>query len=112
MNGGRQLLDLVFAVDLGSRSFLLKELFLFVVINVRDSNGVELTSLPVGFGGFVSENVFVCLHLVIVMFQVTASHQVVVSLRVLLDCFAAFSLDSKRKNKQLLAIMGDLHPTR
>ena len=92
MDGGWKLLDLVLTMHLCLGSPRLLEILFLVPIDVADLNWVELTGLPVDFGGLGAKDVRVRIHLFLVVLQVPIRHDVVVSLSANFDVFASDSL--------------------
>lgn len=80
LNTDWKLLDLVLAVGGGFGIAVRREFLLLHIVDVGDSDGVEVASLPVGLGSLSSVDLFIDCHLFVMMLQVAVSHHVVVSL--------------------------------
>jgi len=88
LNSEREFLDLVFAVDFGLLFSLSSKALLFLSVVVLARHVVVVVSLPESQGGFSPLDVFVRLLLQVVHFQVTVSHDVVLTKT---SCFYSFA---------------------
>ena len=82
LNTDWKLLDLVLAVGGGLGIAVKREFLLLNIVDVGDSDGVEVTSLPEGLGSLSSVDLLIDFHLFVMMLQVAVSHHVVVSLSI------------------------------
>ena len=92
LNGCRQFLDLVFAVNLGFSLSFLGKFLLLLFIDKSDGNWIVLSGFPECLSCFCAENFVVDIHLFVMVLQITVGHNVVVSLSWVLDGLASFSL--------------------
>ena len=76
-------------MNLGLCGSLFDKLFLFLLVNELPGNRVEFMRLPVGLSRLSSEDVFIHLHLLIVVLHIPIRHHVVVSLAWDFDGFAS-----------------------
>ena len=70
LNTQWQLLHLVLAVDFLFCRAVIDELFLLVLIDVRDSNWIKIARLPERLGRLCSHNFVIYLHLILMVLQV------------------------------------------